>query len=99
MAFHVFERFAELGSVRRVWLWLHSQNLDFPSQITASGEIRWGSPTYTAVHRVLINPVYAGAYAYGKSRHERHVDDQGVVRKRVRRLPRAASVRLRARVA
>lgn len=85
----VFERFAELGSARRVWLWLRSQNLAFPSQMTPSGEIRWGSPSYTAVHHVLTNPVYAGAYAYGKSRHERYVDDQGVVRKRVRRLPRA----------
>jgi DNA invertase Pin-like site-specific DNA recombinase len=85
----IFERFAELGSARRVWLWLQSQNVAFPSQVTPSGEIRWGSPTYTAIHRVLTNPVYAGAYAYGKSRHERYVDDQGVVRKRVRRLPRA----------
>jgi DNA invertase Pin-like site-specific DNA recombinase len=85
----VFERFAEFGSVRRVWLWLRSQNLACPSQIGPSGEIRWGSPTYTAIHRVLTNPVYAGAYAYGKSRHERYVDDQGVVRQRVRRLPRA----------
>jgi DNA invertase Pin-like site-specific DNA recombinase/predicted DNA-binding transcriptional regulator AlpA len=85
----VFERFAELGSVRRVWLWLRSQDLAFPSQVGPSGEIRWGSPTYTAIHRVLTNPVYAGAYAYGKSRHERYVDDQGVVRQRVRRLPRA----------
>ena len=38
---------------------------------------------------MLTNPVYAGAYAYGKSRHERYVDDQGIVRQRVRRLPRA----------
>ena len=37
---------------------------------------------------MVTNPVYAGAYAYGKSRHERYVDDQGVVRQRVRRLPR-----------
>ena len=66
-----------------------ARNLAFPSQISPSGEIRWGSPTYTAIHRVLTNPVYAGAYAYGKSRHERYVDDQGVVRQRVRRLPRA----------
>jgi hypothetical protein len=85
----VFERFAELGSVRRVWLWLRSQNLAFPSQIGPSGEIRWGSPSYTAIHRVLTNPVYAGAYAYGKSCHERYVDDQGMVRERVRRLARA----------
>ena len=38
---------------------------------------------------MLTNPVYAGAYAYGKTRQERYVDDQGIVRQRVRRLPRA----------
>jgi len=36
---------------------------------------------------VLSNPVYAGAYAYGKSRCERYVDETGRVRKRVRLLP------------
>jgi hypothetical protein len=44
--------------------------------------------SYHAIHQVLSNPVYAGAYAYGKSRHERYVDDQGNIRKRVRKLPR-----------
>jgi hypothetical protein len=38
---------------------------------------------------VLTNPVYAGAYAYGKSRHERYVDEQGMLRKRTRHLPMA----------
>ena len=34
-------------------------------------------PTYTAIHRILVNPVYAGAYAYGRTRHERRIDEQG----------------------
>ncbi len=50
-------------------------------------EIRWVAPAYTAIHHVLTNPVYAGAYAYGKSRHERYVDEQGTLRKRTRHLP------------
>jgi len=83
----VFDRFSELGSARQVWLWFRTQGLSFPSQFGASGEIRWITPTYTAIHQVLTNPVYAGAYAYGKSRTERYVDDQGVVRKRIRYLP------------
>jgi Recombinase len=83
----VFDRFAELGSVRQVWLWFRSQSLSFPSQSGAAGEIRWIVPTYTALHHVLTNPVYAGAYIYGRSRTERYVDEQGVVRKRIRRLP------------
>jgi len=83
----VFGRFAELGSVRRVWLWFRSEGLSFPLQATSGGAIRWVVPTYTAVHHVLTNPVYAGAYTYGKTRCERFIDDQGLVRKRIRHLP------------
>jgi DNA invertase Pin-like site-specific DNA recombinase len=86
----VFERFAEFGSARRVWLWFRSEGLSFPLQQAPAGQpgpIRWVTPTYTALHHVLTNPVYAGAYAYGKSRRERYVDEHGVVKKRMRHLP------------
>jgi DNA invertase Pin-like site-specific DNA recombinase len=83
----VFDRFQELGSVRQVWLWFRSQGLSFPSQYQAHGEIRWIAPTYTAIHQVLTNPVYAGAYVYGKTRRERYIDEHGVVKKRSRHLP------------
>jgi len=85
----IFEKFAEMGSVRRVWLWLRSEGLSFPSKSNSSADIQWGTPTYTAVHHVLTNPVYAGAYTYGKSRQERFVDQNGRLRKRTRRLPRS----------
>ena len=52
-------------------------------------EIRWVAPSYTAIHHVLTNPVYAGAYAYGKTRHETYVDAAGARKKRIRQLPRA----------
>jgi DNA invertase Pin-like site-specific DNA recombinase len=84
----VFEKFAELGSVRRVWLWFQSEGLLF-AHACPNGHILWVKPTYVAVHSVLSNPVYAGAYAYGKSRSERYVDETGRVRKRIRRLPRS----------
>jgi DNA invertase Pin-like site-specific DNA recombinase/uncharacterized protein YndB with AHSA1/START domain len=86
----VFERFAEFGSARRVWLWFRSEGLSFPLQTTPAGmpgPIRWVAPTYHALHQILTNPVYAGAYTYGKTRYERYVDEQGVVRKRARHLP------------
>ena len=83
----VFAKFAELGSARQVWLWFQSQSLLFP-HACPSGNILWVKPTYIAIHSVLSNPVYAGAYAYGKSRCERYVDETGRVRKRVRLLPR-----------
>jgi len=81
----IFEKFAEMGSARRVWLWLRSEDLAFPSQSVAG--IQWITPTYTAVHHVLTNPVYAGAYAYGKTRQERFIDQNGRLRKRIRHLP------------
>jgi DNA invertase Pin-like site-specific DNA recombinase len=49
--------------------------------------LHWVAPTYTKVHEVLTNPVYAGAYIYGRTRFERFVDDHGNVRKRIRKRP------------
>jgi len=85
----VFARFAELGSARRVWLWLRSEGLSFPSQYNDGTDIRWGDPTYTAIHSILTNPVYAGAYVYGKSRHERVLDQEGKIKRRSRKLPQS----------
>lgn len=86
----VFERFAEFGSARRVWLWFGSEALSFPLQTTPgsfSSPIRWVKPTYNALHNILTNPVYAGAYTYGKTKYERYIDEHGVVKKRSRHLP------------
>jgi len=83
----VFEKFTELGSVRQVWLWLLSQSIKFPSQSNRTPELRWVDPTYPAIHQVLSNPVYAGAYTYGKTRTEKYVDEAGRLRKRVKHLP------------
>ena len=85
----VFERFSETGSVRQVWLWFRSQKLPFPLQSTTLPEIRWVTPTYTAIHHVLTSPVYAGAYVYGKTRQERFMDDTGQIKKRLRHLPQS----------
>jgi len=87
---NVFERFAETGSARLVWLWFRSKNLLFPLQDTKSlgREVRWVVPTYHAIHGVLIHPCYAGAYTHGRTRFERYIDDNGNMRSRSRRLPR-----------
>jgi DNA invertase Pin-like site-specific DNA recombinase len=85
----VFERFAEAGSARRVWLWFRSEQLKLPLQMHASTDIRWVEASYTAIHHVLTNPVYAGAYVYGKTRQETILDASGARKKRLRRLPRS----------
>ncbi|MBN2565832.1 MAG: recombinase family protein, partial [Candidatus Eisenbacteria bacterium] len=85
----VFHKFAELGSVRQVWIWFRSQALLFPSRPHPRSEIRWVTPTYHAIHEILDSPVYAGVYLYGRTRHERYIDGSGNLRTRVRRLPAA----------
>jgi len=87
----VFARFSEFGTARRVWLWFRAENLSFPLQLNYSAPeaIRWVAPTYIAIYNVLTNPVYAGAYCYGKSRKERYVDEHGVLKTRLRRLPQS----------
>jgi uncharacterized protein YndB with AHSA1/START domain len=91
----IFDKFTELGSARQVWLWFRSQQLSFPlhplglvPSLATCHQLRWIAPTYIAIYNVLSNPVYAGAYVYGKTRNERYIDEQGTVRKRVRHLPR-----------
>ncbi len=87
----MFERFAESGSVRAVWLWLLGEGLPFPLQSNVIGaELAWVAPTYNAIHRVLTHPSYAGAYVYGRTRRERFVDEDGRARTRIKRLDRDA---------
>ena len=43
----------------------------------ANGICAPSTPTYTAIHNVLSNPVHAGAYTYGKTQSERYVDAHG----------------------
>jgi Recombinase/Recombinase zinc beta ribbon domain/Resolvase, N terminal domain len=85
----IFARFAETGSARRVWLWFRSEGLHLPLQMHQRWEIRWVEASYTAIHHVLSNPVYAGACAYGKTRRETTLDASGARKKRVRHLPQS----------
>ncbi len=79
----VFERFAVTGSARQVWLWLREEDLKLPA--ARDGQLAWAAATYPAVHKILTHPGYAGAYAYGRTRTERYVDQHGqpAVRRRV----------------
>ena len=85
----VFERFAEMGSARRVWLWFGSQGLRFPLQSNTLNETRWVVPTYTKIHQVLTNPFYAGVYVYGRTQQICYVDENSQLRKRIKQRPRA----------
>ena len=84
----VFACFAETGSARRVWLWFRSEGLRLPTQMAPKAEILWVDASYHAIHQVLSNPVYAGAYTYGRTRQETTLDGSGAA-ERMRQLPRS----------
>ncbi len=47
----VFTRFAEVGSARQVWLWFRAEGLSCPLQSHGVSDLRWVTPTYTAIHK------------------------------------------------
>jgi DNA invertase Pin-like site-specific DNA recombinase len=81
----VFAKFAELQSVRQVHVWLREEGIAMPSACHSTAEgrsIAWRLPLYNTVHNILTNPVYAGAYAFGRTMSKVSVEEG---RKRVRR--------------
>jgi DNA invertase Pin-like site-specific DNA recombinase len=81
----VFAKFAELQSVRQVHVWLREEGIPLPVACHSTAEGRsivWRLPLYNTVHNILTNPVYAGAYAFGRTASKVSVEEG---RKRVRR--------------
>jgi DNA invertase Pin-like site-specific DNA recombinase len=52
-----------------------------------AGQLRWGRLTHSRVVKILENPLYAGAYVYGRAQSRRVVDPDGTVRTKVIHLP------------
>lgn len=79
----VFNKVAELGSARQALLWFLEQGLDLPVRY-ANGDVIWRRPNYATIHRMIANPIYGGAYAYGKSRSVPGYDGRSGIRRKTR---------------
>jgi DNA invertase Pin-like site-specific DNA recombinase len=66
----VFDKFTELGSARQVLLWMHQEQVRVPV-IERDGvwgdRMTWRLPHYSSILSLLQNPLYAGAYAFGRT--------------------------------
>jgi excisionase family DNA binding protein len=65
----IFAKFAEMQSVRQVHLWFRHEHVPLPA-VTYGPEgrvIAWKLPVYNTILHILTNPIYAGAYAFGRT--------------------------------
>jgi len=83
----VYDLFGQLGSARQVMVTLRERGLLLPRRKAGSRRVTWAEASYPAVHDFLTNPAYAGAYVFGRTRTEKHVDVSGKVISRDRVLP------------
>ena len=81
----IFSKFNELTSVRQTYIWFMDNHIEVPVRKSINGGVKagviWKLPAQTFIPSVLHNPVYAGAYVYGRRPIER-VFDEGQIRRR-----------------
>jgi len=65
----LFEKFKQLKTARGVVRYFNEHNLTFPTREVSgnmNSPIKWEKLYHCRVIRILNNPIYAGAYAYGQ---------------------------------
>jgi len=82
----VFQKFGDLGTVRQTLSWFLEHGLQLPAR-SVDGEITWRRPSFGVLYRMLSNPIYGGAYTYGKTESTIRYED-GEPRTSSRRRPR-----------
>jgi hypothetical protein len=78
----LFERFRLCGHVSAVAKYFHENGLLFPRRKGSwQGPLEWSPLSIVRVRAVLDNPLYAGAYVYGRSKRCIIVRDQGQIQR------------------
>jgi DNA invertase Pin-like site-specific DNA recombinase len=75
----VFVLWRSLGSARQVALELIAEGQQLPRRRIGQRRIRWARANYAAVHHLLTNPAYAGAFVFGRQRVVKRLDEHGQV--------------------
>lgn len=87
----VFRKMTELGSVRQVLVWFLQESIALPSFPHDSVERRmiWKLPGYPSLHSMLTNPIYAGAYVYGRRETRTKIVDDHIRKSAGHRKPQS----------
>jgi DNA invertase Pin-like site-specific DNA recombinase len=86
----VYALWRRCASARQVVSELDGERQLLPRRTVGQRRVRWEPASFGAVHDLLTNPVYAGAFAYGRTRQRKTVDADGQIRTRTELLPISA---------
>jgi DNA invertase Pin-like site-specific DNA recombinase len=79
---HFFETFTRVGSACQTVKVFRKEGLTFPSRLHTSDTVVFRPLTVSTAQRMLNNPRYAGAYAYGRRRYRRAVDGKKKIQRK-----------------
>ncbi len=82
-----FKKFFEIGTINGVLKYFLESNLLFPRRRSSGSKILWVRPYLKAVRDTLLNPLYTGAYVFGRTKVVKELDEHGNMRSRQK--PRA----------
>lgn len=83
----IFARFEQFGTIHTAFVSLAEEGIEIPVRDAAGERIRWQPATYEPLRRMLKNPIYAGAYVYGRRQVEEYLDAEQQPHKRMRERP------------
>ena len=73
----VFKIFDQLRTIGKTTKALRDLNIEVPVAASKNGTRapEWSLPQYSRVRGILTNPIYAGAYVYGRTRRQNEIHD------------------------
>jgi len=80
----VFERFARLGTIHQTHLSLSEEGIQIPVRTGSGRGVTWTVARYDQIRGMLNNPIYAGAYVYGRRQAEEVLDEALKAHKRTK---------------